>query len=134
MLHPDGIEVCIKSLARYEPYVEYVEPHNSESSNSKSVERYIEIIPGEHFAINVKVTENFDFRGQRGAWVHYLIDGGTSVGNMYRNLKRFKIHPVVEISEGAHMVEGAQILAGFCFAQWECGKNYSYCHMCEHCS
>jgi len=107
MLHSDGIEVYIKSLTRYEPCIEYVSPHKPEPSNSKSVERYIEIIPDEQFAINVKVTENFNFRGQRGVLVNYLVDDGTSIGNRYRKVKRLKTRPETEISEGVHLIERA---------------------------
>ncbi|KAE9967475.1 hypothetical protein EG327_011489 [Venturia inaequalis] len=72
MLHPDGIEVYIKSLDRDQPYAEYVKPGNSEAASSKWRKRYIEIQTGERFSIIVNINKGFDCHGEQwvGSFVH----------------------------------------------------------------
>lgn len=88
MLHPDGIEVFIKSLDRDQPYAEYVKPGNSEAASSKKKQRYIEIKTGEQFSIVFKIKKDFDRLSQLAVGAVVFVDKEVSNFSEHFNMSR----------------------------------------------
>jgi hypothetical protein len=121
MLHPDGVEVFIKSLDRDEPYVEYTKPGNSEATKSKSVERWIEVNPRERFSFVVIFKENFDFRGQPHVELDYGIDDDSGFCHA---IQYSEITPgsVIEKFRGFYWIKGVWRTAELNFAELILGE------------
>ncbi|QDS76762.1 hypothetical protein FKW77_001748 [Venturia effusa] len=118
MLHPDGLEVYIKSLDRDEPYVEYTKPDNSEVADSKSKERYIEVVPGERFSVVIKIKKDFDCHDQPWIRSGVFIDNGTVNTESNRRTDFAKISDLtLEISNSYQCIEGKWFVAGSSFAE-----------------
>ncbi|TID19988.1 hypothetical protein E2P81_ATG07288 [Venturia nashicola] len=119
MLHPDGLEVYVESLDRNEPYAEYVKPGNSEVAGSKSVERYIEVIPGERFSVVFKISGRFHCRGQPKVSCSLTIDNGAvNIARILSTdelLKKQKLNTIFRTSK--QWVGGKWVEAGYSFAE-----------------
>jgi hypothetical protein len=73
MLHPDGIEVYVKSVDKEEAYKEYEKEENNETENQKHMIRYIEAVPGETYEIVLKLHPKFRL------YQRYELHGGSGL-------------------------------------------------------
>lgn len=124
MLHPDGIEVYIKSLDRDLPYVEYMKPGDSEEAGSKRVKRYIEVAPGERFSVVVEIKKGFDCRGQPHiqSWL-YIDDGAVNTCAITRSDLLKSKNFTETFDQSRHHVGEKWVMAGFSFAELGLGKD-----------
>jgi len=125
MLHPDGVDVYIKSPECDKQHMEYLKPGNAEARNSKSVERYICIRPEDRFSIFVGLQRSFDFRGHNAARVTLSIDNAYSTSKLYApaELNKQRDGPLSEeVLRSWRVVDDVWTSAGLYFAEWKPGK------------
>lgn len=104
MLHPKGVEVYIKSLDRDKPYVEYIQPGDSDPWDNVAT-RFIEATASEHFSIAVRLRSNCDFRGQSHIRIDSSID--SSVLSSCRSIRvNSPLISLFEQSQGFGCVHG----------------------------
>jgi len=69
MRNSEGIEVFVKSVERDEAYVEYAVPDVGDQTSPDKMERYIEAVTGEQFAIAVKIPADFEYHTAEGVGI-----------------------------------------------------------------
>lgn len=75
MLHPDGLEVVIRSVAAGNQYREYERAGDTDADNEKIV-RYIEAVDDQQFMIQVNIKPYFLYFMADGVRITVEIDGG----------------------------------------------------------
>jgi len=112
MLHPDGVEVYIKSLDSQQPFKEYVNPGLKDSS--KKMERFIDVEGGERFSIVVRTTESFNFFQADGLKIGFNIDRRAVSVWQFRDKLDMKTK-VFEKVQAVQNIDGRLMKAGFSF-------------------
>jgi len=84
MRNSEGIEVFVKSVKRDEAYEEYAIPDAGDQTDPDKVERYIEAVTGEQFAVVVRIPADFKYYAAEG--VRIKVDRGKS--DRYRFRKK----------------------------------------------
>ncbi|OCL13932.1 hypothetical protein AOQ84DRAFT_371753 [Glonium stellatum] len=83
MIHPDGIEVFLKSVARDDAYHEYQLPTPGASSKNEFSECYIEAVEGEEFAVVIKLHPHFKSYHAHSLNVGVHIDNWGRIGALH---------------------------------------------------
>lgn len=129
MLHPDGIEVVIKSVAAKTRYQEYEKAENADADNDKVV-RYIEAANDERFMIEVRIKPTFLYYSAEGIKISTYIDGGVVNCWNFMSKPSRDLKGIEQILEKVHVsakVGGQWAKTGFAFGELRFGT-----YTCSH--
>lgn len=123
MLHPDGLEVVVKSVTTGNQYHEYERAGDTDADNEKMV-RYIEAVSDERFMIEVRIKPTFLYYSAEGISISTRIDGGVvrRKNFMYKRCRDMKeIQQVFEKNHTSAKVGGQWAKIGFAFGELQFG-------------
>jgi hypothetical protein len=128
MKHPDGIQVFIKNLNSEEHYAEYAIPEHAEMLIGGSMERFIEVLDGEKFAIVVKLCQGFKFYRAKFLGVDITVDQKVVHSHKSIPAAEFK-DGSYEIREAVQCIDGKYMCAGLSFGSLVLGKHVVHCSL-----